>query len=290
MKRFSLMLIALLSASFVGAQTTESLDKGSTAMAFALLPSGPSRAGVAEAGVNVPGSSAGVYYLSYTPGSQQGVSADFSLGLGDKLNVSAGFMMLKSESYQEINASGNVIGEYSPSDMKITAGVSYDVLEWMSAGVGVHYLRSALASDATLSAFCADLSATASLGQWKAGLGLFNVGPAVKGADGTGYPLPTRVRADGQYLMDIGQASAISFGLSGELFFSAGLSASAGAEYSFRNMLFARVGAHLGGEVLPSYVSLGLGVKFAGISLDAAYLLASETLGGSLVAGLSYSF
>ena len=290
MKRIALIVIALFGAVILGAQTTEFLDNGVTAMGYALLPTNPSKAGVADAGVLVHGSSAGVSCLSYTPGSQQGLSADFSLGLGDKFTVSAGFLMLKSESYQEINESGNVIGEYGPSDMKITAGISYDVLEWISAGITAHYLRSALASDATLNAVCADLGAVASFGPWQAGLGVFNVGPAVKGADGTGYPLPTFVRADGQYLMDIGQTSAVSFGLSGQVFFSAGPSASAGAEYSFKDILFARIGAHLGNEVLPSYASLGLGVKFAGVALDAAYLLASETLGGSLTVGLSYSF
>ena len=290
MKRIALIVIALFGAFILGAQTTESLEKGATAMGFTLLPANPSRAGVADAGVFVPGSSAGVYYLSYTPGSQQGVSADFSLGLGDKLNVSAGFLMLKSESYQEINESGNVIGEYGPSDMKISAGASYCVLDWISAGLNVRYLRSSIASDATLNAFCADLRAVAARDSWKAGLGLFNVGPAVKGADGTGYPLPTFVRADGEYRIDLGPSMAVNVGLSGEVYFSAGLAACAGAEYSFKDMLFARAGVRLGNEVLPTYASLGLGVKFAGISLDAAYLLASETLGGSFLAGLSYSF
>lgn len=48
---------------------------------------------------------------------------------------------------------------------------------------------------------------------------------------------------------------------------------------------------HYGTEAaLPQFVSLGLGFKFAGVSLDCTYLLASKTLSNTMILGLGYSF
>jgi len=57
-------------------------------------------------------------------------------------------------------------------------------------------------------------------------------------------------------------------------------------------MVFARAGYHYGAakEVIPSHASLGLGVKLFGARLDFSYLLAGESLGGTLALGLGYSF
>ena len=43
-------------------------------------------------------------------------------------------------------------------------------------------------------------------------------------------------------------------------------------------------------KAVPTYASLGMGVKFAGVHIDAAFLTASQTLGNTLMVGLGYSF
>lgn len=55
---------------------------------------------------------------------------------------------------------------------------------------------------------------------------------------------------------------------------------------------FLRAGYHYGTQDkgLPSFASAGLGLKFAGVELNAAYLFASEALGGTMTFGLGYSF
>lgn len=55
---------------------------------------------------------------------------------------------------------------------------------------------------------------------------------------------------------------------------------------------FLRAGYHYGtrDKGLPSFASTGLGLKFAGVELNAAYLFASEALGGTMTFGLGYSF
>ena len=65
-----------------------------------------------------------------------------------------------------------------------------------------------------------------------------------------------------------------------------------GAQYGWNDMVFARAGFHLGtGKApLPTYASVGLGVKFVGVHLDVSYLLASKVLGNTLCVGIGYAF
>ncbi len=78
-----------------------------------------------------------------------------------------------------------------------------------------------------------------------------------------------------------------------DILFAGAVMAGAGIEYSFRDLLFVRGGYHYGAPhkaVVPSYGSAGLGVKFFGISLDAAYLFGSEILKNSFCVSLGYEF
>ena len=65
-----------------------------------------------------------------------------------------------------------------------------------------------------------------------------------------------------------------------------------GVEYTIVDIVSLRGGFHYGdaAKAVPTYASLGLGVHVAGLVFDAAYLLASETVGGSLCITLGYSF
>ena len=73
--------------------------------------------------------------------------------------------------------------------------------------------------------------------------------------------------------------------------FAGALGAAAGVEYGFKDMIFARAGFHYGSASLglPTYASLGLGAKFAGVTLDAAYLLVGN-LSNSLMFTVGYGF
>ena len=76
-----------------------------------------------------------------------------------------------------------------------------------------------------------------------------------------------------------------------DYFFKGGLAASFGATYAFDDMVFVRAGYRYGGQtVVPSFASIGAGVKFIGIKLDLAYLIASEALGNTLALSLGHTF
>jgi len=57
-------------------------------------------------------------------------------------------------------------------------------------------------------------------------------------------------------------------------------------------MVFVRAGYHLGTDKapLPSFATVGAGFKYAGFSLNVAYLTANNIIGNTLTFGLGVSF
>lgn len=77
-----------------------------------------------------------------------------------------------------------------------------------------------------------------------------------------------------------------------DYFLSGGVGAAAGGEFAFKDILFLRAGAHIGTGTspLPTYLSLGSGVKFAGFHADFCWLTANEVIGNTLMVGIGYCF
>ena len=96
--------------------------------------------------------------------------------------------------------------------------------------------------------------------------------------------------------MSFADVHAVGVSLDADYYFALGFAAALGVEYSYADMAFVRAGYNMGGEaVLPSFASIGAGVKFAGVELNLAYLLGFSTLHSvaaknTLSIGLGYSF
>lgn len=207
-----------------------------------------------------------------------------------KLGAGIGFKSLKMPSYEIVSNNGvvsQVDGEFSPQDRTISLGGSYAMSETLAIGLVCKISSSSLAKDAAASVFGSDISVQYAKEGVSAGLVLANIGGKVKYKEDE-YPQPMIAKAGVSYsLIDGLTASGCA-----EYLFEGAFGASVGAEYCYAGMAFARAGYHIGSKELgiPSYASLGAGGKIAGVSLNVAYLLASETIGGSFLAGLSYSF
>ncbi|MDD7456753.1 MAG: PorV/PorQ family protein [Bacteroidales bacterium] len=110
-----------------------------------------------------------------------------------------------------------------------------------------------------------------------------------------GYALPSNAQAGADLSMEMAPEHSITVALGGRYVFFPDnarlLQGGAGAEYSFRRMLSARAGFQFG-EHKSSHATFGLGCKFAGIRLDAAYLVstANETGVNTLLLSLGYQF
>jgi len=212
-------------------------------------------------------------------------NAGLAYNLNGKFGFAAAFSLDRGESYPAYDASGRTKGDYTPSDMEAAFGASWRFLDFLSAGVGVKYMKSSLASDYTLSALAFDAMFSAVFGGLNASAGIMNVG-----GKADGYDLPSSVRAGAAYTAGLSEKHAVKAGAQLDYYLVGGLNLGFGAQYCYADFVSVRAGYNLSSDgLLPSYASAGLGLKFAGFGLDASYLL-SGPLAGTISAGLRYAF
>lgn len=305
MKKITTFISVLLaSAAICSAQDSAT---PSVAMAFAAIPSDPaalamggntalgsSMAWGAASNVSAVPFSADTFaleasYQMWQPSSLSGtnnVAAGTSVVLMDKLGISAAFAMDMSKPYDVFNANGNKVGQFTPSDMMVSFGASYLCADFLSVGLGAHYMRSALASDYAPTAFGVDVLATARISALNAVFGVKSLGTKVDG-----FYTPGSIVAAVGYHSTFAEDHAVKADAQLDYFLAGGMNVALGGEYTYAGLVSARAGYNLGVKgILPSFASVGLGVKVFGVSLNAAYLLGSEVLANTLTFGLGYSF
>ena len=253
-------------------------------------------AGLSGAGVAMP---ANAYALDVNPASmslsEQTMAAGAGFGIlnpssvkmlafsasgyytiSSKIAAGVGVKHLSYEPYPTTAADGRVTGEYTPTDMSVTAGFSYKLMEGLAVGAAAKVFSLSLAEDSATTGFCLDLGAQYRSDALSAGVNFRNIASSAM-----------HITAGAAYEIAGITASAQIEHLAG-----AGIMAALGAQYSFKDMVFARGGFHYGNATtgIPSYGSLGIGAKFAGITLDAAILLGTATVSGTTLFTLGYAF
>lgn len=201
-----------------------------------------------------------------------------------KFGIAAGFARNGGEKY-------DIAGTFTPSDLQAGAALSYAITDWLSAGVNAKFFSSELSDDDKFTGFGADVQAQAVFGDFRAALGVTNVGSSMKSASGEKFSVPSSVLAAGDWRGEFGK-NGIEAMVDLNYYFSGSFTAAAGVQYDFRDMVFVRAGYHYGAKdaFLPSFATVGAGVKFFGVSVNAAYLLGNDVLKNTLTVGLGYSF
>ena len=176
---------------------------------------------------------------------------------------------------------------FKPSDMLLRVGAGIAFSESFALGVTAGYAKEALMSDYSLSAF----SVTAMAQYRVAGL---NVAAGVEhlgGKVGEGYPLPSSLKLAADYGLDF-ENLGLRIAFDGDYYFSGNYSVAAGLDLGIGGAGFLRGGYRFAsaGAAIPSCLGLGGGARFAGFELDFAFLMVSESLSGSWMAGVSYRF
>ena len=222
------------------------------------------------------------------------LGAGVSFKASDRLSfglTARNFAMPEYTVVNELGAESQVNGTFSPKESTIGLGGAFALSDHFSVGVSAKMTSSSLAKDAKASVFGADVSLAYSQDALRAGFSVCNLGGGADYGSGS-HAQPTLARAGVSYGLGDASASAVTLGAEADYLFSGGLMAGVGAEYAFKQLAFVRAGFHYGdaAKAVPTYASLGLGVHVAGLVFDAAYLLASETVGGSLCITLGYSF
>ncbi len=234
-------------------------------------------------------------YMLWQPSSVKSnvISVGAAYKLKDKLGVAAGLYYGMNPKFTISNAGGLEGGTYRPSDIHAAVGVSYRFLDFMSAGINLGYAGSILMEDVSYGAVSADLFLMAKLNDFKLTAGVANALGSIKDADGNKFSLPASLAVGMGFRTALNEAHEIEASLDMDYFFEGSFAAAVGMEYIFNDFVTARVGYRDGGNsAIPSFTSIGAGVKRMGLRLDLAYLIGTSDspMRNTLALGLGYSF
>lgn len=230
---------------------------------------------------------AAVSYGLLTPtfSKSQSLAAGAAVKLG-KLAVSAGYCHQRNASY---DLGG---GPFTPTDMIVGGAVAIPFSQAVSVGASVRYVSQKLFTDYTVSGMSISLMGLYRGKGFNVSAGLADFGGKVKSESGSSA-LPTSVKVAADYNgLSFGEDHHLLLALDGDYYFSGNYSGTLSARYDFRDMAFVRAAYRYSSPraVLPSHLAFGLGGKLFGVTLDVSYVLLSETLSGTLCAGLGYRF
>jgi len=206
--------------------------------------------------------------------------------ISERLALGFGGRLYSSKEMAVTNLNGATIDTFAPKDIVGNLALSYRVLDGLSVGVAGRFISSSIGPDLSGTAFGADVSVSYARGSLGVSAALCNLGTAISYGN-TSYSMPMLARVGAVY-----EWAGLKVSGEADYLFAGAFAASAGAEYGIADIAFLRAGYHYGSsdKGLPSFASAGLGLKYAGIELNAAYLFASEILGGTITLGLGYSF
>ena len=173
-----------------------------------------------------------------------------------------------------IDENGNEKGSTRPGEQRILAGVSLQLSDRLVLDVNGKCLMAGLA-DRKASAFAGDVAVNYVKDGLTLGVKAADVGSKYR-FDTDASSLPMRVLAGGSYRLAPAEKHSLLLGADLGYILPQeykAFTATAGAEYAFNQMIFARAGYHFSSAVAPRFASFGLGFAFKGIGLDAAWLL-----------------
>ena len=301
--------------SFISILFLSAVSIGAGAQSLPSLLVGSDAASLGKAGVSVS-SAAGAYALENNVAAMSLAKDKFNAGVsygmwqpdyaGNKvmgagamfkatgsLAFGASFKYLSSPSYDTVTESGTTSrdGSFTPKEFNIALGASYAFNEYFSAGLTARFLNSSLAEESSATVFGADLGIFFSKNSLSAGLSVNNLGSKANYGEDSAYSQPMLVKAGAGYDFGFGK-SVLGISAEADYLFEGAFAAGAAAQYGWNDTVFLRCGYHYGdsSKGIPSYASAGVGVKFFGININAAYILASEVLKKSLSISLGYSF
>lgn len=285
MRKLYMILAAGLMTLEAAAQTSEALpfiqmdyNPVSLATGSTLIPSS---AVLPLSDVKLAG---GVAYESYMPGlSPTNYISAGAAGKLDKLGLSIAFSRGSGEP---------VTGEkFVPSEILVNAGVSYAVTDFLAIGANVKYGKEQLLANYANSAVAFDVFAAGKFSGFEFAAGASALGGKVQSESTGDFSLPAAITIGGGYTAKFAEVHAITARIKADRYFSGPIAAGFGFEYGYDGLAFARAGYHYGGDsIVPSFASAGLGLKIGEFTLDAAYLFASNILGGTFSVGVGVRF
>lgn len=292
----SVLLLAVSTAAYAG-------TPDGTAMSFAVIPhtaetlsSGASSMSSFMASVPMSSEtlSASAFWQSWSPSyvSETFMGASASLKAGENLGVRVSGVYGVNPEYDVYTDAGVANGKFAPVDLQIGVGAAYKLLPFLSVGAEAKMLKSTLTGTDSYSAMALDISALADFNVVRVAAGMNNAGGKVKSKMGSAFSLPSSLFAAAASSMTFADKHEVSASMQLDYYLSGAVAAGAGCRYEWNHMASLCAGYHFGAEgaPLPSFFSAGIGCCIAGVKFGATYLMASETLAGSMLMSVGYAF
>lgn len=214
--------------------------------------------------------------------------------IGKRIGIGLSARYLMQPSFESFDENGNLIGTISPKDYSLDLAASYLIVDGLSFGATLRYIGSDLGGVKKGNAFGVDFGLQYKIKDFTLGVSYTNLGSKIDYGYNR-YSLPSLLKLGASYSHCFNQRHNLGAFVQGDYYVvSKGFAAGAGLEYGFNNMIFLRAGYHYGdsGKTIPSYASVGLGLQFIGIALNASYLISSTAspLNNSFSVSLGWGF
>lgn len=189
--------------------------------------------------------------------------------INDRFSIGIDMNMFIEPSYVLMDETGMSDGKYRPLEYSLKAGFSYLILEGFSVGINMGYAGSQLAPSYRKDMFIMDLSLAYRVKGFLLSLTCADLGSV--------RSMPSALKTGFGYECLLNQVHSVKAAVQADWFFTLrdAVGIGTGIEYAYNDFLFARAGYHWGDEtkIVPPYVSLGLGCKYAGIGIDLSYIV-----------------
>ncbi len=209
----------------------------------------------------------------------------------DKLSIEAAGKFYMHKPYDLVNSEGMYDGTFTPMEFTVGVGAAYQILPCLSAGLGLNYISSDIGGPKTASAFSANVGVFFQMKGFSAGLRASNLGTSVNYGGETSYPLPMDIALGAGY--KVGKADKHNLDINAQVSMipaNSAINAAAGLRYNYARYFHIAAGySYAIDKTAPSFLTLGAGVEFIGISIDACYIIGSM-LGNTLMFNLGYAF
>lgn len=215
----------------------------------------------------------------------------------DWMSISAGFKTMMYKPYNVTGMTGMPGDEFKPNEFAMGIGLGFKVLPVLSLSANINYVNSKLAPELKGGAVSADFGAMLDLKFMRVGVTASNIGSKIKFSETSLVALPANVQLGIGTTQYFGAANthALTVNAQGGMTFqNSAFIAALGVEYKWNDMVRVSGGYNYGDATkgTPSYASAGVGVKFFGVSINAAYLIGigGSPLGNTMIFSLGYSF
>lgn len=184
---------------------------------------------------------------------------------------------------------GSPIGEYSPYDIISAIGFSYEIMNYLSVGVNLGFLESRMTRDYLLRAAYSDMFLSSSFNDFFVTAGIKSCGLLWKVTD-QHLALPLTMVLGGSYNLLLSQFHAFDFSMQYDYMNNSDMDICVGMAYEYKDSFALRAGGRLGIGTLPSSISVGAGIRYEDITIDAAYLIpiASSPINNTWGVSLTY--